>query len=258
MAYRVGYLIAALSLAASAYAIEIGTAVPSAISLAVSDAHRPPEQTILDATRKPAQMLTFAGIKPGDRVADFMPGNAYFTRLLSKVVGPTGRVYAFIPEEQIKNCVAAEIAGSRAIEHDPVYRNVVQLSGSVNRFSAPQKLDLIWTAQNYHDLHDTFLGPADIKRVDRNFFNALKPGGLLIIIDHAAASGSGLRDTEALHRIDPRSVRAEIEAAGFVLEAKIDDLQNRDDDHSRSVFDPAIRGKTDQFVYKFRKPGMPQ
>jgi predicted methyltransferase len=258
MAYSSGSLIAALSFAAFANAMEMGAAVPSTISLAVADAHRPPEQTILDATRKPVQMLTFAGIKPGNRVADFMPGNAYFTRLLSKVVGPTGHVYAFIPEEQIKNCEAAEIAGSRAIEHDPVYRNVVQLSGPVNQFSVPQKLDLIWTAQNYHDLHDTFLGPADIKRVNRNFFDALKPGGLLIIIDHAAASGSGLRDTEGLHRIDPRSVREETEAAGFVFEAEIDDLHNADDDHSRSVFDSAIRGKTDQFVYKFRKPDMPQ
>ena len=254
---RVLYLVAALSAAASPVGA-VDSSVPIAISAAVADSHRPPEQAKLDAQRKPAKMIGFAGVKPRDRVADFMPGNAYFTRILSKVVGPTGKVYAFIPEEEIKNCKPAEIAGSRAIEHDPNYRNVVQLSGPVNQFSAPQKLDVIWTAQNYHDLHDSFLGPADIKSVNKAFFDSLRPGGVLIIIDHAAVAGSGLRDTESLHRIDPSNARREIEAAGFVFEGEIDDLNNQNDDHSRSVFDPAIRGKTDQFVYKFRKPDMAQ
>lgn len=231
-------------------------AVPPAISAAVADSHRPAQQIKLDARRKPAQMIAFAGVRAGDRVADFMPGNAYFSRILSKVVGPAGKVYAFTPEEQIKNCEPAEMAGSREIEHDPAYRNVVQLTGPVNRFSTPRKLDVLWISQNYHDLHDAFLGPADIPIVNKAFFDSLKPGGTLIIIDHAAATGSGLRDTETLHRIDPGSVRQEVEAAGFVFVAQIDDLNNPDDDHVRSVFDPAIRGKTDQFVYKFRKPGL--
>jgi predicted methyltransferase len=248
---RTAYFIASLFAAAIAAA---GTPVPAAISAAVAESHRPPEQTRLDARRKPAQLIAFAGIKAGDRVADFMPGNGYFTRIFSTVVGSTGKVYAFIPEEQIKNCAPAEIAGSREIEHDPAYLNVVPLSAPVNRFSVPQPLDVVWTAQNYHDLHDAFLGPADIATVNKAFFDSLKSGGVLIVIDHAAASGSGLRDTEALHRIDPGSVRREIEAAGFVFEAQMDDLGNRDDDHSRSVFDPSIRGDTDQFVYRFRKP----
>jgi predicted methyltransferase len=254
---RVLYLVAALS--AAAYPMRAAdSAIAIAISAAVRDSQRPMGQVKLDAQRKPAQMIGFAGVRPKDRVADFMPGNAYFTRILSKVVGPSGKVYAFIPEEEIKNCKPAEIAGFRAIEHDPNYRNIVQLSGPVNQFSAPQKLDVIWTAQNYHDLHDSFLGPADIKSVNKAFFDSLRPGGVLIIIDHAAAAGSGLRDTESLHRIDPSSARREIEAAGFVFEAKIDDLNNPNDDHSRSVFDPAIRGKTDQFVYKFSKPDIAQ
>lgn len=255
MSGRILYLIASLSLATAAIAAEDFTVTP-AIAAAVADADRPPEQTELDAHRKPAQTIAFAGVKAGDLVADFMPGNAYFSRILSKLVGPTGKVYAFTPEEQIKNCDPAEMAGSRAIEHAPAYRNVVQLTGPLNRFSAPQKLDVIWIAQNYHDLHDSFLGPADVKLVNRTFFDALKPGGVLMIIDHAAASGSGLRDTESLHRIDPSSVRHELEAAGFVFEAQFNDLRNLTDDHSRSVFDPEIRGKTDQFVYKFRKPRM--
>jgi predicted methyltransferase len=258
MSTRLWLSMAALGFAAFGAAAQVNSAIPVFISNAVADSHRPPEQSKLDDARKPAKVIAFAGVKPGGRVADFMPGNAYFTRILSKIVGPTGRVYAFTPNEQIKNCDPTEIAGSRAIENNPNYRNVVHLSAPVNQFSVPEKLDLIWTAQNYHDLHDSFLGPADIKRVNKNFFESLKPGGVLIVIDHAAVSGSGLRDTEKLHRIDPGSVREEVEAAGFVFDARIDDLNNSDDDHSLPVFDPSIRGRTDQFVYKFRKPDMPR
>jgi predicted methyltransferase len=230
------------------------TDVPPAIAAAVADSHRPAEEVRLDILRQPARLLAFAGVKPGDVVADFMPGNGYFTRLLSKVAGPTGRVYAFIPEEQVKNCPPREIAGSREIERDPSYTNVTMMTDAVDRLAMPRQLDVLWTAQNYHDLHDTFMGPANIKGVNQAFFNALKPGGVLIVIDHAAAAGSGLRDTETLHRIDPVTLRKEIEAAGFVFESQDNALANAADDHSRSVFDPLIRGKTDQFVFKFRKP----
>ncbi len=118
----------------------------------------------------------------------------------------------------------------------------------------PEKLDLVWTAQNYHDLHDAFLGPANVAALNKALFNSLKPGGVLLVIDHVAAPGSGLRDTETLHRIDPAEMRGEIEAAGFVLEAQSDVLRNAGDDHQRSVFDPGIRGKTDQVVFRFRRP----
>jgi predicted methyltransferase len=124
----------------------------------------------------------------------------------------------------------------------------------VNQFSAPERLDLLWTALNYHDLHDEFMGPADIRALNRSFFNSLKPGGVFMVIDHAASSGSGLRDTESLHRIDPMTLRSEIEAAGFAFEAQNDNLHNAADDHSKMVFDPLVRGTTDQFVFKFRKP----
>lgn len=244
-------LLAALSPAALA---ADRTDVPSAIAAAVADPHRPAEQTQLDPLRMPAQMLTFAGVRPGDRVADFMPGNAYFTRLLSKVVGPTGKVYAFIPDEQAKNCPPREVAGSRAIERNPYYANVTFMSGAVNRFSTPQRLDVLWTSQNYHDLHDAFMGPADLKMLNKAFFKSLKPGGVVIVIDHAAAAGSGLRDTETLHRIDPMVLRQEVEAAGFVFESQNSGLANAADDHSRPVFDPLVRGRTDQFVFKFRRP----
>ncbi len=136
-----------------------------------------------------------------------MSGNAYFTRLFSRVVGPSGRVYAFIPTEEIKNCPATEVAGSRAVSRDPMYTNVKLLTGPVNQFSVPEPLDILWTAQNYHDLHDKFMGPADVRQVNRAFFNALKAGGALIVVDHVAAPGSSLATTESLHRIDPAIMR---------------------------------------------------
>ena len=229
--------------------------VPAAVAEAISDPRRPAEQVVLDPNRKPALVGEFARLKAGDHVADFMPGNGYFTRILSDLVGPTGRVYAFIPAEQIANCPPREIAGTRAMARDRSYANVTVLTGSLNSFRMPEKLDLIWTAQNYHDLHDTFMGPADLAALNKRFFAALKPGGVFLVIDHVAEAGSGLRDTETLHRIDPQRMRSEIEAAGFVLESQSDVLRNPADDHSRSVFDPVVRGKTDQVVFRFVKPG---
>src|ERR1700677_2289918 len=250
------WLLIGMGIAVLASANGNGAPIPPSITAAVADPHRQPEQARLKSRRKPAQLLAFASIKPGDRIADFMPGNAYFTRIMSKVVGPGGKVYAFIPQEQINNCLPSEVAGSRAMAHDPAYPNVTLLTGPVNQFTVPQRLDILWTAQNYHDLHDAFMKPASTQVLNKAFFDALKPGGVLIIIDHTAALGSGLRDTETLHRIDPASVRREVEAAGFQFEAEIDDLKNAEDDHTRTVFDPLIRGKTDQFVFKFRKPGL--
>jgi len=246
-----------LCLSVSATGVLADAAQQSAVALAaaLADSRRPAEQVGRDIDRKPALVLAFAGLKPGDQVADFMPGNAYFTRIFSDVVGPSGHVYAFIPAEQIANCPAAEIAGTQAMAHDPGYANVTVLTASLANFRMPAKLDLLWTAQNYHDLHDSFLGPADVATLNKAFFDALKPGGVFLVIDHVAAAGSGLRDTETLHRIDPARLRREIEAAGFVLQAHSDVLRNVNDDHTRTVFDPLIRGKTDQVVLRFRKPG---
>ncbi len=257
MLFRSHWLVASLltqSLSSVALATGPAPAIPAAVSAAVTDPRRPPEQIRLDAARKPALVVAFAGLKPGDRVEDFMPGNAYFTRLFSDVVGPSGRVYAFIPAEQVANCAPSEIAGIQAIARDPSYANLSVLTDSVANFRAPEKLDLLWTAQNYHDLHDSFMGPADVAKLNKAFYDALKPGGVLLVIDHVASAGVGLRDTETLHRIDPIRMQQEIEAAGFILEAQSDVLRNADDDHQLAVFDPHIRGKTDQVVFRFRRP----
>jgi predicted methyltransferase len=228
--------------------------IPDAVAVALADPRRPAEQAKLDSARKPAQLIAFAGVKSGDAVADFMPGNAYFTRILSGVVGRKGHVYAFIPAEQVKNCAPREIAGTRALARRSDYPNVSVLIDALRNFHAPRKLDVIWTAQNYHDLHDSFMGPANVAALNRAFFDALKPGGAFVVIDHVAEPGSGLRDTETLHRIDPAAIKSEVEAAGFILEAQSDVLLNPDDDHKRSVFDPVVRGHTDQIILRFRKP----
>jgi predicted methyltransferase len=236
-----------------AFRVHAATA-PAAIEAALTDPLRPAEQTALDPLRKPAEVLAFGGLKPGDRVVDFMSGNAYFTRIFSRVVGPLGRVYAFLPTEQIAHCSPDEIAGTQVLEHDHRYSNVEVLRGAAEQFSVPEPLDMVWVVQDYHDLHDRFMQPTDVARFNAAVFKALKPGGVYVIIDHVAEAGSGLRDTETLHRIDPEAIRSEVTAAGFVLEARSDLLRNDADSHRLAVFDPAIRRHTDQVTFKFRKP----
>jgi predicted methyltransferase len=250
--YLAVLLFAALLISLSAHA---DRQMPGVLAAALADPRRPAQQMSLDAARKPARLMAFARLKRGERVADFMPGNAYFTRIMSDVVGDSGHVYAFLPTEQLANCSPQEVAGTRLLEHDASYTNVSVVSDATANFRAPQQLDVIWTAQNYHDLHDVFMGPADVAALNKRFFAALKPGGIYLVIDHVAETASGLRDTESLHRIDPRRLRQEIEAAGFVFDAESNVLRNRADDHKSSVFDASVRGRTDQVVYRFRKPG---
>ena len=249
------YLAALLSLSACGVGrTDTVPLTPAIIEAAISDPRRPVDQVKLDMTRKPALSVLFSEAKAGDRIADVLSGNGYFTRILSDVVGPRGHVYAYIPTEQIAHCSPREIAGTQAIARDSSYRNVTLLTGSLANFRVPEKLDLIWMSQSYHDLHDTFLGPANVAVLNEAIFDALKPGGVFLVIDHVAEAGSGLRDTETLHRIDPIRMKNEIEAAGFVLESQSDALRNTDDDHKRPIFDPSIRGRTDQVLFRFRKP----
>jgi predicted methyltransferase len=223
------------------------------VAAAIAAPDRPPEQVASDAQRQPEAVLAFAGVKPGDRVADFMSGGGYFTRLFSHIVGSSGHVYAFVPDEQLRNCSPDEVAGTRALEHG-VYTNVSVLTAPVGQFRPPEPVDLVWTSINFHDLYDSFMGPANVPQVTRAMFEALKPGGELMVIDHVAEAGSGVRDTETLHRIDPEVIVRTVEAAGFRLEARSDLLRNPQDSHQLRVFDPAIRGRTDQVILKFRKP----
>ena len=227
-------------------------AVPSNIADAVADRARPDEDRQRDADRKPADVLTFVGVKNGEKVADFIPGTGYFSRILSSAVGPQGHVYGFFPAE-LANFIKRPLPPSGSTPY-PEFKNVSVIAAPVNDFAAPEPLDLVWISLNYHDLHDPFFAPADVARINKAVFAALKPGGRYVVIDHAAAAGSGLRDTNTLHRIDEASVKSEVEAAGFRLEGESDLLHNAGDPRTVNVKDPTIRGKTDQFILTFRKP----
>ncbi|MBP7134906.1 MAG: class I SAM-dependent methyltransferase [Sphingomonadaceae bacterium] len=222
-----------------------------AVAAAISDPARPADDVKRDDARKPADILEFAQVKPRDKVIDFIMGGGYFSRLLARTVGPKGKVFAYQPAEFIS--FRAQYGVDQKTVAD-AYPNVAPLSGPLGTLAFPEAVDLIFTAQNYHDLHLAAFPAGLADKVDAALFNALKRGGVLLVIDHAAAAGSGTRDSNALHRIDPATVRAELEKAGFRFEGESSLLRNADDPHTALVFDPAIRGKTDQFIYRFRKP----
>jgi predicted methyltransferase len=227
--------------------------LPAFLASALADPGRPDADRARDATRHPGEVLLFAGLKPGMKVVDLIPGTGYFTRIFSRAVGPQGRVYAYVPDE-LTVLAKGRPPSVAAFAGKPPYANTAMILQTLPSFSAPARVDMVFTAQNYHDMHLSFMGPADLSVVNRRIFAALKPGGVYVVIDHSAKAGSGLRDTDALHRIDAALVRKEVEAAGFVFEGESRVLRNPRDPLTASVFDPAIRGRTDQFVYKFRKP----
>jgi predicted methyltransferase len=210
-----------------------------------------PADALTDPALKRAEVLAFIGVKPGSKIADIFAGR--FVRAFSAAVGPTGKVFAVMPGE-IATAHPQALAPLQAIAADPAYGNVVLVTAPIAALGLPPGLDAVFIRQNYHDLHDKFMGPADVPAFDRAVFAALRPGGVFVVLDHAAAAGSGLRDTETLHRIDVAAVKAEVEAAGFVLDGESTVLANPADDHTLKVFDPALRGHTDQFLLRFRKP----
>ena len=227
---------------------------PPYIIPAVADAARPEADTKRDADRHPALTLAFAGVKPGDRVVELVPGSGYFTRLLSGVVGPKGKVYAVAPPRRPQAAADSPdpAAPVQAIAANPHYANVTVSVQPFAQLALPKGVDLVWTSQNYHDFHN--LPDIQAVDIDKAVFKALKPGGVYIVLDHAAEAGSGFRDTSTLHRIDPEAVKKEVISAGVKFEASSDILGNKDDPHAVKVFDPAIRGRTDQFILKFCKP----
>jgi len=202
---------AALSFAAFTTLQAADMAVPAGIAAAVSDAGRPEADKARDADRHPAESVAYAGIKPGDKVIDLIPGGGYFTRIFSKAVGEKGKVYALTPDEMLK--MRATMAdGVKKIAAEPGYGNIEVISSPINEVKAPEKVDVVWTSLNYHDMHNPMLGPANMAAYNKSVFNILKPGGIYIVIDHAAAKGSGARDTESLHRIDAEAVHDAIAA----------------------------------------------
>jgi predicted methyltransferase len=229
-------------------------AVPKPVAAAVADPARPPADRERDADRKPAECIAFAGLKPGQRIADLLPGGGYFTRIFSAVVGPKGQVIAVAtpkrpdaPPDRPEPSAAV-----RAIAADPHYQNVTVSVEKVAELKLPEKLDMVWTSQNYHDVHN--VKDIDVGAFNKAVLESLKPGGTYIVIDHVAEKGAGFTVTSTLHRSEPDAVKAEVMAAGFEFVGSSDVIANPADDHSARVFEQGLHDKTDRYVLKFRKP----
>jgi len=226
-------------------------AKPQDYTYAVADKARSEANRKLDDSRLPAQVLDFAGVSKGQSIGDLMAGGGYFTELFARVVGPKGTVYALEPASFHDAKVWQAIGAKR-----PNVRLLVKPVAEMQL--APSSLDLLFTNLNYHDLYwesEKYKYPRlDVPMVLADWFRAVKPGGHVVNIDHTGPAGDPRAMAEKLHRIDPAQVKADMAAAGFVLVAESEMLHRSDDDHSKNVFDPAIRGKTDRFVLKFRRP----
>lgn len=240
--------------AAAVLALSAGmahAAVPANITAALADTARPAEETARDAARKPGDLLALGEIKTGGKAVDLVMGGGYFTRILSAAVGPKGQVIAYQPAEFVQFDAKY---GESLKSVSAAYANVTPLGVSLGALELPAGMDLVMTVQNYHDFHLTPFPADTAAKVNAAVFKALKPGGVYLVSDHVGLTGSGMEAPNKVHRIDPAIVRQEVEAAGFKLESESPLLADAADTHTDNVFSPAIRGKTDQFVMKFRKP----
>lgn len=219
---------------------------------ALNDPQRPEADRERDAGRFPAELLAFAQIERGEKVGDYIMGGGYWTRILSNLVGPQGRVYAVQPDEFVAFRPAygeeqdAAVAGRT---------NVVALRGPLAAPPFPEPLDTIITVQNLHDLYLGAMPEGTAPRALAALYAALKPGGTLLVVDHSAAPGAGLAAANTVHRMDRDAALAALAAAGFVLEAESDLYARPEDPRTANVFDASIRGRTDQFVLRLRKAG---
>jgi predicted methyltransferase len=237
------------SIHAAAIALAFALA-PMASPIALAQVPQAGADALTDPAMKGSEVLAFMGVKPGYRIADIIAGR--FVRAESAAVGPKGKVYAVMPAEVIK--AHPEVEGMLRAGAAAPGSNIVVSTDPINATALPKGLDVVFIRQNYHDLYDKFMGPADVPAFNKAVYAALKPGGVYVILDHAAKSGAPDNVTETLHRIDIARVKADLAKAGFKLDAESAILANPADDHSKMVFDPAIRGKTDQFLLRFKKP----
>ena len=205
---------------------------------------------------KLSELIRFARVKAGSTVIDVYPGDGDWTRLFSDIVGPEGRVYSFVPAE-VAHFKNDPVGRMRTLAKELGRENVEAVSADLVAMpKVTEPADVLWLHLFYHDLHTTLIQKKGATAADFNraVYERLKPGGRYVIVDHAAAAGAGTGDAQSLHRIDPASVRKEVEAAGFVLDAQSTMLANKDDAHSIKVFDPSIKDETDRFAYRFVKP----
>ena len=205
---------------------------------------------------KLAELIRFSRVDAGATVIDVYPGQGDWTRLFSEVVGPEGRVYSFVPAE-VAHFKNDPVGLMRTLAKEPGRENVEVISADLVAMPQPTRpADVLWLHLFYHDLHTVLMQTkgATAAEFNRTVYKRLKSGGYYVIVDHATAAGVGMSSAQPLHRIDPATVREEVEAAGFVLDAESTVLANKDDPHSIKVFDPSIKGETDRFAYRFVKP----
>lgn len=238
--------IAAVALAAAAQAqTNVHDPKPSAaVTAAVADAGRPAADTARDANRKPAEVVAVSGLKPGQTVIELGSAGGYYTRILAKTVGPNGKVFAIVGAAPPGAAATLQTLAASYPNLMPVTDDMTKLS------NVPEKVDMVWTTDNYHDFHNRL----DMAAFNKAVFNALKPGGVFFVEDHAAAPGAGATVTSTLHRIEPVTVKDEVTAAGFKLVRTSDILANPADDHVKRNAEADIRGHTDRFIYVFQKP----
>ncbi len=253
-------LLAATTLVAPAIAKESKSGSQAAMghspaqhyAAALADPARPAADRERDAVRLPAELLAFAQIDAGETVGDWVMGGGYFTRVLAAAVGSKGHVYAFQPAEFIKFMPRY---GEDQTTVDAAYTNVDAVGGAFAAPAWPVPLDTIVTIQNFHDLYLKPFPADTAPRAIASLYAALKPGGTLVVVDHSAAVGTGTAAADSLHRIDKAAAIEALTRAGFKLEAESQLYARPDDPRTANVFDAAIRGKTDQFALRFRKPG---
>lgn len=220
-----------------------------AIAAAIAHPDRPADDRERDPGRAPEAILALLEVKPGDTVADLMAGRGYYTELLARTVGREGTVYAqnnaYVVERFADEALTARLAR-------PGLQHVVRLDRELEDLGLPEgQLDAAFMGLFYHD--SVWMG-ADRDAMNEAIFAALKPGGVFVVTDHHAAPGKGVEHVKTLHRIEKVVVQREIEAAGFVLDGESERLRNPRDDRTRNVFEDGLRGKTDRFVLRFRKP----
>ncbi|MBI1213089.1 MAG: methyltransferase domain-containing protein [Alphaproteobacteria bacterium] len=223
--------------------------IPANIAAAVADKDRPKQDVDRDAARHPAEIMALTGIKEGDHVVDVGPGKGYYSRIMSRIVGANGKVYGFNPTwVDAKFPTETPAVKALAAAGYPNVEAVVQPMDEI-KFDAP--VDLVFISQIYHD---QVWQKVDVAKMNKAIFDALKPGGVYFVIDHTGPGITTPEQIDKTHRIDPDVVKQQILAAGFKLEAESDILRNPDDPKNNLVFDPSIRGHTDQFIFKFVKP----
>lgn len=245
MKFSLGFAAAAvaLSLAGAAHAS------PESVGAAVSDSSRPAADRQADAHRQPYKTLLFSGVKQGDVVGEFLPGGGYYTRMLSDIVGPHGKVYAL----ETTRWGQQNIDATKAVTTEKGHENVKFDASPFGEFNLPEPVDMFWTTLNYHDLHIAKYGTVDMARFNKHVYDSLKAGGIYFITDHVANAGTTDEQIATLHRIDKDVVIKEVTAAGFQLVGESGALRHTGDDHTKPVFDKSVQGHTDQFMLKFKK-----